>query len=155
MWLYIPTVKHAIWLVITGAEPDHRIKNKQKSHPTRNLWIFYRYACCIAHIHYAGSMQYSAVNCTKIGRYVALLSDPSGLILFCVQQSCTKNLKGQCQAFLSLFSTWRICLREHTKKWERFLLVRGEFFRQPILTNHVAGFLFSFRVARTKWPSEK
>ena len=30
-----------------------------------------------------------------------------------------------------------------------------EFFRQPILTNHVAGFLFSPRVARTNSPSGK
>ena len=56
---------------------------------------------------------------------------------------------------LSLFSTWRLCSREQTKKWERFLLVRGEFFRQPILTNQVAGFLFSLRVARTKSSSGK
>ena len=56
---------------------------------------------------------------------------------------------------LSPFSTRRICSREQTRKWERFLLVRGEFFRQPILTNHVAGFLFSLRVARTNSPSGK
>ena len=58
-------------------------------------------------------------------------------------------------ATLSPFSTRRICSREQTKKKERFLLVRGEFFRQPILTNHVAGFLFSLRVARTNLPSGK
>ena len=34
-------------------------------------------------------------------------------------------------------------------------VVRGELFRQPILTNHVAGFLFSLRVARTNLPSGK
>ena len=33
--------------------------------------------------------------------------------------------------------------------------VRGEFFRQPIITNHGAGFLFSLRVAPTKSPSGK
>ena len=47
------------------------------------------------------------------------------------------------------------CLHEQTKKLERFLLVRGEFFRQPILTNHVAGFLFSLRVARIMSSSGK
>ena len=41
------------------------------------------------------------------------------------------------------------------KRRERFLLVRGEFFRQPILTNHVAGFLFSLCVAQTNSPSGK
>ena len=56
---------------------------------------------------------------------------------------------------LSPFSTRRICSRGQTKKEERFLLVRGEFFRQPILTNHVAGFLFSLCVARTNSPSGK
>ena len=52
--------------------------------------------------------------------------------------------------YLSPISTWRICSREQKKKSKRFLLVRGEFFRQPMLTNHVAEFLFSLRVARTK-----
>ena len=47
--------------------------------------------------------------------------------------------------YLSPISTWRICSREQKKKSKRFLLVRGEFFRQPILTNHVAEFLFSRR----------
>ena len=37
----------------------------------------------------------------------------------------------------------------------RSTIVRGEFFRQPILTNHVAGFLFSLRVARKNSPSGK
>ena len=41
------------------------------------------------------------------------------------------------------------------KKYERFLLVRGEFFHQPMLTNHVAEFLFSLCVARIKSPSGK
>ena len=54
--------------------------------------------------------------------------------------------------FLSPFSTRRICSHEQTKN---FLLVHGEFFRQPILANHVAGFLFSLRVARTNSPSGK
>ena len=34
-------------------------------------------------------------------------------------------------------------------------LFAANFFRQPILTNHVAGFLFSLRVAQTKSPSGK
>ena len=55
-------------------------------------------------------------------------------------------------ADLSLFSTWQLCSREQTKK---LLLIRGEFFRRPILTNQVAGFLFSLRVARIKSPSGK
>ena len=45
-----------------------------------------------------------------------------------------------------------ICSREQTKKLERFQLVRGEFFRQSILTNHVVGFLFSHRANKVaKW----
>ena len=46
-------------------------------------------------------------------------------------------------------------LAQTEKKYERFLLVRGEFFHQPMLTNHVAEFLFSLRVARIKSPSGK
>ena len=55
----------------------------------------------------------------------------------------SSNFASILHAMLSLFSTWRLCSREQPKKKERFLLVRGEFFRQPILTNHIAGFLFS------------
>ena len=54
----------------------------------------------------------------------------------------------------SLFSTWPLCWN-NWKMLEQFLLVRREFFRLPILTNHVIEFLFSLRVARTKSPSEK
>ena len=53
---------------------------------------------------------------------------------------------------LSLFSTWRICSRKQTK-YRTALHVRGEYFCQPISTNHVAGFLFLLCVAQTKSPS--
>ena len=42
-----------------------------------------------------------------------------------------------------------------TDKSERFLLVPSEFLCQKILTNHVAGFLFSLRGSRTKSPRGK
>ena len=51
---------------------------------------------------------------------------------------------------LSSFSTWRLFAQT-----DKFLLVRSEFFGQPILTNHGAGFFFSLRVARTESPSGK
>ena len=45
--------------------------------------------------------------------------------------------------------------RANRKKSRTVILVRGEFFRQPMLTNHLAEFLFSLRVARIKSPSGK
>ena len=51
----------------------------------------------------------------------------------------SRRIVGEYRIPLSPFSARRICSHEETKKQERFLLVRGKFFRQPILTNHVAG----------------
>ena len=46
-------------------------------------------------------------------------------------------------------------VRTDRKKVLTVPTVRGEFFRQPVLTKHVAELLFSLRVARIKSPSGK